>query len=319
MHDKVLPVCALPSDVPPKSFLDITYLTQLKDLVKPIAGLDLPFHIKEAMTKEIVRLFCEREKASGKLDILKQRISGAIRNLGLDSEPESEVDRLIEKAFQADLDPKTSLINLVRFRANLRKLLLSEKRGRWFAIGVLDMGNFKRINDHFGHEIGDRVIRRIARILRDQLRPKDMLGEEFSHQCGRYGGDEFCFLLYDVPSPAAAKKIAERIRLAVARHDWQQLGLKKVAPRADIGLVCFPAPSDVSRSRAHLFVQHLLVCADRLMYQSKIKARKSGNLEVTTGCFEILGQKVVPFTPRPSGKERPCKRKALFYLDFFWD
>lgn len=75
----------------------------------------------------------------------------------------------------------------------------------------LDVDYFKKINDRYGHHIGDRVLRQIANLIREQLRNCDVLG--------RYGGEEFAALL-DNTGPGSALEIAQRIRQSVEQHQF---------------------------------------------------------------------------------------------------
>lgn len=74
------------------------------------------------------------------------------------------------------------------------------------AVIMLDLDNFKTINDSFGHARGDEVLTRFAEIVRQHLRPED--------KAARLGGEEFCLVLHNV-DPAAASAVAERIRSAL--------------------------------------------------------------------------------------------------------
>ena len=72
---------------------------------------------------------------------------------------------------------------------------------------MIDIDNFKVFNDRFGHVAGDRALSAVARVLRHQFRPRDLLV--------RFGGDEFAILLPEVEE-AVALKVAERVRIAVS-------------------------------------------------------------------------------------------------------
>ncbi len=75
-----------------------------------------------------------------------------------------------------------------------------------FAVLMLDLDNFKQINDEFGHQVGDAVLIRAARLIADNLRPGDILG--------RYGGEEFIVVLPGADI-ADARAVADRLRLKV--------------------------------------------------------------------------------------------------------
>ena len=67
-------------------------------------------------------------------------------------------------------DPKTKLMNFGRFTEQLESFLALEQRGRWCAIGLVDITAFKWYNDALGHTVGDRIIERVAHLLREQVR-----------------------------------------------------------------------------------------------------------------------------------------------------
>ncbi|MBW2042479.1 MAG: GGDEF domain-containing protein [Deltaproteobacteria bacterium] len=72
----------------------------------------------------------------------------------------------------------------------------------------MDIDHFKQINDLHGHDAGDKVLRMVAATLRHNLRKGDSIG--------RWGGEEFLAILYDLASPEALKSISEKLRTLVA-------------------------------------------------------------------------------------------------------
>jgi diguanylate cyclase (GGDEF)-like protein len=110
---------------------------------------------------------------------------------------ESTIQKLEERIFK---DPLTGLLNRRFFNAYLLKRLKSDPSPTSFIL--LDLDNFKRINDTYGHDFGDRVLRHVARILRRSIRKEDI--------AVRWGGEEFGIF---VKAPLdVALKLAERVR-----------------------------------------------------------------------------------------------------------
>src|SRR5437016_3111094 len=113
-------------------------------------------------------------------------------------------ERLVaELTDKSQRDPKTKLMNFGRFTEQLEAFLALEQRGRWCAIGLVDITGFKWYNDALGHAIGDRIIERVAHLLREQVRSDDLIAQERldAHSQdlhARFGGDEFCFLIPDL-------------------------------------------------------------------------------------------------------------------------
>lgn len=106
-------------------------------------------------------------------------------------------------------DPLTGLGNRRLLIERLREESSRASRSHTtFCLAMLDIDHFKRINDRLGHEVGDKVLTEIARVLDAEVRDSDI--------CGRWGGEEFLILLPDT-SPEDALQVIERVRLAVHR------------------------------------------------------------------------------------------------------
>ena len=125
-----------------------------------------------------------------------------------------------------------------------------------FTIGLLDVDHFKRVNDTYGHQVGDQVLAETASIIRRQMRKEDLLA--------RYGGEEFAVMLPHTDRLGAAI-LAERVREAIAEHAF-------VVPSATItitismGLASFPL--DEVENDAEL-----LKVADTRLYEAKHEGR----------------------------------------------
>jgi diguanylate cyclase (GGDEF)-like protein len=175
-------------------------------------------------------------------------------------------------------DPKTRLMNYRRFVEQLEAFLALEQRGHWCAVGVVDITSFKWYNDTLGHPLGDRVIDRVARLLRDKVRSHDVITQEpprpgAGHELhARFGGDEFCFLIPDLDDADDATVIAERFREAVERFDWAQVDtrLAEKPVNVDVGVVSLRlTPVGERRHIARQLANDLLARADKLMYEAK--------------------------------------------------
>jgi diguanylate cyclase (GGDEF)-like protein len=122
-------------------------------------------------------------------------------------------------------------------------------------VAIIDIDHFKRINDRFGHAVGDDVLKAVAAAMRMACRDSDLLG--------RYGGEEFAVLLRGIP-PAHVAAAVERLRAAVAgvavAHDGDT-----IAPTASIGVASL-SPDDRDFDK-------LLIRADRALYEAKAQGR----------------------------------------------
>jgi diguanylate cyclase (GGDEF)-like protein len=175
-------------------------------------------------------------------------------------------------------DPKTRLMNFRRFIEQLEAFLALEQRGQWCAVGLVDVTSFKWYNDTLGHAVGDRIIERVARLLRQHVRGEDLIAQEaLDPRAGqelhaRFGGDEFCFLIPDLDHFGAAWLIAERFREAVQQFDWsiEDPRLAERPVNVDVGVVCLLLGSVGERRHiARQLAHDLLARADKLMYEAK--------------------------------------------------
>jgi GGDEF domain-containing protein len=194
----------------------------------------------------------------------------------------SSISRYFE-ALVADLtdkshrDPKTKLMNFSRFTEQLESFLALEQRGRWCAIGLVDITGFKWYNDALGHAVGDRIIERVAALLREQVRSDDLIAQErpgprSKDLHARFGGDEFCFFTPDLAGCREAHAIGERFREAVESFEWtledRRLAVQPV--HVDVGVVCLWLGRITERRfiARHLAAE-LIQRADQLMYKAK--------------------------------------------------
>ena len=186
---------------------------------------------------------------------------------------EDVVADLTEKSHR---DPKTKLLNFDWFMERLESFLAVEQRVRWCAIGVVDINSFKWYNDTYGHAVGDKIIEQVARVLADQIRSEDFLALERAGESrdlhARFGGDEFCFLIPDLPGCLEAVEIADRFKAAVGSHDWSRDDRRLVVRpvRVDVGVVCLRlGPMTERRGSARKLAAALIHRADTLMYDAK--------------------------------------------------
>lgn len=178
---------------------------------------------------------------------------------------------------KSNRDPKTKLMNFARFSTRLESFLGMEQRGRWCAVGLVDITAFKWYNDALGHATGDRIIERVAALLREQVRSDDLLAQESLEPRAedlhaRFGGDEFCFMIPDLSACREAHAVGERFRAAVEHYDWTledpRLSVQPV--RVDVGVVCLSLGPVAGRRRiARRLAADLIQWADKLMYEAK--------------------------------------------------
>ncbi len=112
----------------------------------------------------------------------------------------------------ADKDPLTNLYNRCFMDRRLPETLKAAEQN--VSVAVIDIDNFKPINDRFSHETGDFVLRIVSHLIRENIRPGDVLA--------RYGGDKFVFVLNHIGCEDASA-VCERLRKAIGAYPWRDL------------------------------------------------------------------------------------------------
>jgi len=160
-------------------------------------------------------------------------------------------------------DALTNLPNRRLFGDRLQQAVESARRNNHL-MGILfiDVDNFKRINDSFGHTIGDKLLRTVARQLLACLRRSDAVGREHDEDyisVARLGGDEFTVLLTRLEKAEDAARVAKRIIDAVSVPFI--LGVEEIVVTPSIGISVFPYDGDC--------VEELVKNADTAMFHAK--------------------------------------------------
>ena len=167
----------------------------------------------------------------------------------------NEVRRAREDAL---IDGLTGLANRRSFDSTLAQCLAataSDMSGP--SLLIADIDHFKRVNDNYGHLFGDKVIRSIATILRDNVKGKDL--------AARYGGEEFVVVLPETPLDGA-RSLAEKIRKIVENCRIKRVGSDETVANITISLgVASWLPGETE--------QQLIARADSALYQSKQQGR----------------------------------------------
>jgi diguanylate cyclase (GGDEF)-like protein len=210
-----------------------------------------------------------RSYKSGVVDILHKPIEPEIIIaktrvfLQLDQQRQLIEDQqsTLKKAFKrlqsyAQHDQLTGLFNREQITNILvRKLKNANRLDNQIGVMFLDLDHFKLVNDSFGHDVGDLLLRNIASRLRKAVRDCDYVA--------RLGGDEFCVILTELDSNSAAGRIAKRILKEMAEpHDLKG---HEIMSNCSIGIAL--------NDDARLSAADLLKNADAAMYQAKQKGR----------------------------------------------
>ena len=158
-------------------------------------------------------------------------------------------DQLFELA---NVDALTNIYNRRRLNEALGEYSESHKQhNKQFSVVILDIDNFKKINDTYGHNVGDSVLKEVSELIRANIRAKDVLG--------RWGGEEFMLVLAETTVEEAAL-VAENLRALLDNHHFNSVG----SVSASFGIA-----SCVQQDN----MEHLVNQADQALYTAKERGR----------------------------------------------
>jgi diguanylate cyclase (GGDEF)-like protein len=266
---------------------DITVLRQVAESLDPLIIPDVETHPvfsnKNGKSSPPIRGFaavpvtCTREDVHAALCVLDTRplslnagdidaFAGFARNVGQEidrvlspvTEPRAHIDLIVEdvKALQhlAATDPLTGLANRRGGEKHIASEISRAKREkRPLSCILLDIDRFKQVNDTYGHQAGDQILRDVSSLLRRTVRAYDILV--------RWGGEEFLLVLPGVDL-AAARALADRVRSAVETLDTHGIGRVTISA----GAASFESDYDFALA---------LKTADQRLYQAKASGRNA--------------------------------------------
>jgi len=157
---------------------------------------------------------------------------------------------------RARTDPLTGLANRRHFDEQLRRVVAETDRfGGTCSLIMADLDHFKSVNDRFGHEAGDAVLRHVAAVLGEAVRTVDL--------CARFGGEEIAVLLPQT-AQMGATELAERLRATLEARPATSNG-REIPITASFGVATYPQPVP--------YGDWLLLAADKALYEAKAAGR----------------------------------------------
>jgi diguanylate cyclase len=201
-----------------------------------VGGLELAMEAKRSERDELVSLLSDR------LEFVQNKL--------FDTQA-----RLKKTENETSLDALTGIANRRHFDRQLDTWVASHQNAKPFVLAMIDVDNFKSVNDQHGHQTGDRVLTAVAQIMCRMIRSDDVVS--------RYGGEEFTILFGNISLRRARERSLEILdavrKLRIEGRDGSLLGIT-----VSCGLAMF-VPGDTSRS--------LLQRADHALYDAKQRGR----------------------------------------------
>lgn len=235
-------------------------LQGIRDTVEMIGSGDLEARCTESGPAEILEVAQGVNKMAANMgalmkelgherSALEQQVSGRTREL-------EQANRLLMDI--ANRDALTGLANRRRLEMELeRNISFSKRTGQPLAVIMMDLDNFKIVNDTAGHLVGDNILRAVASTLRSRVRVTDLVV--------RWGGDEFCILVPATQAQgaiAAAESLVDAVKEATSAVSLPE---PLQAPTASAGVACFPEDGEDPHT--------LILNADAALYQVKATGR----------------------------------------------
>lgn len=184
------------------------------------------------------------------------------------------IQREKDLEFNSTMDLLTNCLNKITAQKYIEDILALECDSQ-HALFIIDIDDFKAINDSMGHHFGDMVLCELAKLLKKYFRQQDIIG--------RIGGDEFVVFVRDVVDRNAliqqAKRIAESFHTICLSHG------KNHQIAGSIGIACYPADADNYES--------LYIAADKALYQSKANGKNGYTFYEKTFADENIGNHTV--------------------------
>jgi len=204
--------------------------------------------LRRGLEQRTQELAAANEALQELADSLQQRVEERTREL---ADLNAELRRL------AETDALTGLANRHHALDMMSKFLaLAKREARPLCVAYLDFDHFKQVNDRYGHQVGDCVLRRVGELLGARFRSEDVVA--------RWGGEEFLVMMYGMPREAAAGRI-ERLLADVRMECFSGARGQHFSVSFSAGVAEFPTDGKD--------LEALYMVADMALYRAKERGR----------------------------------------------
>ena len=209
------------------------------------------------LTFSVVMIIVGQENHQRLADYIRLKIEQEIMNADLQKAARDLITNQRQLEQMAHYDVLTGMPNRVLLADRLRQAMAeAHRRKQLVAAAYIDLDEFKQINDSYGHDTGDQVLRLLAQRMVRCLREHDTLA--------RLGGDEFVALLLDLSSPQSALPVIDRLLKASSQSF--EIGSQSLRVSASIGVAFYSYAEEIEPDQ-------LLRRADQAMYHAKLTGK----------------------------------------------
>jgi len=201
-------------------------------------------------------ILLDTEKIVAESETFRSKVSNAEDNLKKAGKRIKKLEEEIEKVKEASaIDPLTEIYNRGYFNRKLQETVdYFSRYGGKTSFVMLDIDHFKKFNDTYGHQVGDKVLKTVAALIKKNCRKTDFLF--------RYGGEEFAAILPNT-NLKDGKEVAELLKIGVQKHSFKYKG-EKVSVTISLGLTLFKQGDSMAK---------VIERADKALYQAKANGR----------------------------------------------
>ena len=212
--------------------------------VRCLSGEDRWIETHAAIGDEFIHIvmvdISDRKKKETQIEELNKALSRRARELEKEADLDSLTELPVRRAFLRECE---------------RELILANRYQRPFSVGIIDIDHFKRINDQYGHPVGDLALQAFARVLQTNMRKSDYVG--------RWGGEEFVVLLPNT-SATEARNVLNKLRAAIRQQ-------KLPPPASDFTLTVSAGVTEYQGDDQT--IDQIIQLADRALYEAKAAGR----------------------------------------------
>ena len=248
-------------------------------------------------------------------DFTSEAIRLKNENAALVNHMEQKVEERTQEVYElSNIDPLTKLFNRAAFLKHFElSIALCRENNTGLALLFIDLDGFKKINDSFGHEAGDHILRESANRLSQVV--------EDAHSLCRWGGDEFLIVLEETSESGLKAKGREIIAALSKEHDWEGTSL---SVGATIGVACFPDNATeesllVQYADTAMYHQKKIAPSNVCMFDAEMAEKHAFELKLKSGLSEAINKEELRLVYQPivsSDDAAPVAMEALLRWSF---